>query len=299
MFANIFGKYLVDKGVISNEQLQIVKEEQAKTRVKLGLIAVSEKMITEKQADEINRKQAVMDKRFGDIAVEIGYLTNEQVSRLLSLQGNPYMLFVQTITDKQIIDLATCEKALSDMKAEKGYSIDDIEAIKSGDIDRIVPIFLQDVLSNDAKDLIMLAVRTLNRLITTDICIIGCENSKKYSAKDAGVAYQTMSGDLPCATLLGGSNEGKLVIANTFAGEEFEQVDLDALDSIGEFINIVNGLFATSLSEKNIHVELMPPTYGEFRNEIDTQNAGDVYILNLLLQNKNVALAVTVGDMFC
>lgn len=60
-----------------------------KGEVKLGLIAVSEKLLTQEQADKINRKQALEDKRFGDIAVEMGYLTESQVSRLLQLQGNP------------------------------------------------------------------------------------------------------------------------------------------------------------------------------------------------------------------
>ena len=41
--------------------------------------------------------EAIMDKRFGDIAVEKGYLTSEQVSRLLGMQGNQYLSFVLRI----------------------------------------------------------------------------------------------------------------------------------------------------------------------------------------------------------
>ena len=59
---------------------------QEKIRVKLGLIAVSEGMLTLDQADAINRMQQVMDKRFGDIAVEKGYLTEAQVNSLLKMQ---------------------------------------------------------------------------------------------------------------------------------------------------------------------------------------------------------------------
>ena len=77
-----WGKYLVDKKVLTDVQLREVLSEQAQARVKLGTIAVAEKLLTEKQAEEINHLQTQMDKRFGDIAIEQGYLTGAQ-------QGTP------------------------------------------------------------------------------------------------------------------------------------------------------------------------------------------------------------------
>lgn len=70
MFDQIFGNYLVHAGRISKEQLTEVIEYEKTVRVKLGLIAVAEKLMTKAQSDEVNKLQAIMDKRFGDIAVE-------------------------------------------------------------------------------------------------------------------------------------------------------------------------------------------------------------------------------------
>ena len=86
MINRLFGNYLVEAGKITQAQLDEVIETQKKVRVKLGLIAVAEKLMTPEQADEVNHLQAIMDKRYGDIAVEKGYLTDEQVGRLLGLQ---------------------------------------------------------------------------------------------------------------------------------------------------------------------------------------------------------------------
>ena len=72
MFGHFFGNYLVKNGVITEEQLQEVLEIQKTSRVKMGLIAVSEKMLTARQTYEINMLQVTLDKRFGDIAVEKG-----------------------------------------------------------------------------------------------------------------------------------------------------------------------------------------------------------------------------------
>ena len=106
----LFGNYLKRIGKLDSDQLAKVYEEQKKVRVKLGLIAVSEKLMTLEQADEVNRLQSMLDKRFGDIAVEKGYLTNEQVGRLLGMQGNLYLSFVQEITNENLMTIEEIER---------------------------------------------------------------------------------------------------------------------------------------------------------------------------------------------
>lgn len=59
MFDQIFGNYLVKTGRITKEQLSDVIESESKVRVKLGLIAVAEKLMTTEQADEVNNLQAI------------------------------------------------------------------------------------------------------------------------------------------------------------------------------------------------------------------------------------------------
>ena len=72
MVEYVLGNYLVEAGRITSEQLETVVNQLDKIRVKLGLIAVAEGMMTLEQADEVNRLQTVKDKRFGDKASEKG-----------------------------------------------------------------------------------------------------------------------------------------------------------------------------------------------------------------------------------
>ena len=97
MFGQLFGKYLVKEKIINEVALENILSEQDKIRVKLGMMAVADKMITQEQADEINKIQMEQDKRFGDIAIEKKYLTESQVKDLLHEQGNPYMQFLQVL----------------------------------------------------------------------------------------------------------------------------------------------------------------------------------------------------------
>ena len=99
MFSQLFGNYLVDRGAISREDYREVMEKQLDARVKLGTIAVAESLLTQEQAEMLNRLQLQFDRRFGDLAMERGLLTQEQVGQLLKKQGNPYLQFLQVLLE--------------------------------------------------------------------------------------------------------------------------------------------------------------------------------------------------------
>lgn len=287
MFINLFGKYLISKGVISEEQLQNLKREQTKTRVKLGLIAISEKLLTEKQAEEINRKQALMDKRFGDIAIEHGFLTLEQVSHLLDLQGDPFMQFCQIVTDKKYMTLAQIEEELKNYQTENQFSDETMKGIKSGDLDVIVPAFVTE---EKAKEAAGVAVRTLNRLISTDLWI-----GKAYMTKELvceRLASQNLEGDFTMTIGLAGAGDSLLPVADAYAGESFGTVDMDALDSVGEVVNIIDGLYATALSEQDKNVELMPPSYYDAEVEL---KGTEMCVVPLEIDQKPIMLVIACG----
>jgi len=287
MFTNLFGKFLVAKKIISDDDFFAIKMEENKTKVKLGLIAVSEKLITEKQADQVNRKQQVMDKRFGDIAIEMGILTSAQVDRLLALQGNPYMQFCQCATDKGILSLGEIEKALDSFKTENGFTATDMDDIKSGDIDRILPLYLPQLPDGPLIDLLSVIFRSMIRLVSSDISI-----SKGYLTSNyitGTYAKQNVIGDYQATTAFSGDDKGILAVAEGFAKEFFNEVGIDALDSVGEFINIADGLFATAKSREGMEINLEPPEYSSDSIEI---NGSSVYVVPVELNQQAVDLVI-------
>lgn len=258
MFNQIFGKYLVDSGRLTEEQLQDVIESEAEVRVKLGLIAVAEKLLTKEQADEINQLQTIMDKRFGDIAVMKGYLNEETVASLLKKQANVYMLFCQTLIDKEIMTLEEVDQALADYQTMEGFTHSDMDDLVSGDVDRTVRIFLPQDSALDAQ-LCGIMIRTVLRIINENAYV-----TKAFMVNELTVdnfAMQKLLGDHTIYVGFAGASDSLLNVAEPFANEEFERVDMDALDAVGEFINCVNGLFASDLSVKNINVDMAPPEY--------------------------------------
>ena len=127
MVSSIVGNYLLENGLITYEQLNDLMKEQRRTRVKLGLIAVAEGLLMPEEAERINNLQSVMDMRFGDIAVEKGYLTEWEVEGLLAKQGNAYLVFAQALENQQLMSIEQLEMYMMDFQREHQLTIADIE----------------------------------------------------------------------------------------------------------------------------------------------------------------------------
>jgi hypothetical protein len=265
-------------------------QQHHETRARLGLIAVTEKILTKKQSDEINEIQKKMDSRFGDIAIEKGYLLQEEVTYLLNLQGNSYLRFIQLFTEQNILTLNEIEALLEEYKNENQFTDLELDALKSGDIDRIIPIFV-NVDTPYSGECFSLAIRNLIRFIDSDVVLKKAYKVRNYPF--TSLASQQMKGDHNIFVGFAGNDTALLRIASSFAKEQFKTLDEDAYDSVCEFINCINGLFASKLSYENIQIDITPPCY--YTNKTLTTE-GDIYIVPILINGEQTDVVVVVND---
>lgn len=292
MFDRIFADYLLKSGKLSQEQLDLVFETQEKKRARLGVIAISEQLMTVEQAEEVNQLQAVCDKRFGDIAVEKGYLTDEQVSRLLSLQGNLYLSFVQSIVDNELLSMQEINEAQEQYQRENSFTLMDMENLKSCDIDRTTPIFLHGQ-PELLTALCGVMARTTVRLVDYHAYM-----KKPYIAKEVPIQYfsmQELFGDHNIITAITGPADAMKQAAIGFAGEQYISDEEDALDAICELINCVNGLFATDMSLRNIEVDMKAPYY-QAKEGILT--ADSLLCLPIIVSGKEITLITAIDTEY-
>ncbi len=258
MVEYILGNFLVETGKINREQLQQTLEKQDSVRVKLGLLAVAEGMMTLEQTNEVNHLQTVMDQRFGDIAVLKGYLTEEQITRLLQKQGDGYMTFIQTLVDCGFIDMGEVDGLVESFRKTKGYSSSEMDAIKSDQVERIIPLFVPEE-GKEFTEIITVAVRTLIRLTDRHVYVGKGEMVDSFPAE--GQVSQAMSGENGMIDCLSEGDGALFKLACKFGQEEFEKLDMDALDAAGEMLNCINGLYASAQSRAGSFLELAPPDY--------------------------------------
>lgn len=282
MFSQFFGNYLLNKGKMTKDQFTSCMEYMRANRVKLGLIAESEGLLTRKQADELNHLQMQSDKRFGDLAVEKGYLTDADISHLLQLQGNPYLIFVQALEENKIMNRDEITDLVSEFQKESGLTNTALESIKYGDFDRLLPAFVETD-KEEYLSFMALALRNIVRFVSSYIRIDKAEKVREYSAKY--IAYQKTTGAYEGFLGFASDDDAILTIADGYAGEYFEKPDEDALDSVCEFTNCINGLHATELSYKEISIDMLPP---EFLFDQTIKDNDGFYVLPLYITGKKV-----------
>lgn len=288
MVSNIIGNYLVENDIITLEQFRDLIREQRKVRVKLGLIAVAEGLMTQEEADKINRLQAVMDKRFGDIAIEKGYLTEGQVEALLKKQGNAYLIFAQTLENQDLMTIEQLEQYMIDFQRDHQLTYSDMEDLKSNDVDRILPLYIP-IEGEKYLNVIGTAIRTLIRCVDTDIYLEKAYLTKQCDADNG--AIQLVEGEHNVTCAMTGMGQALLPAASVFGKEEFPEVNMDALDAIGELLNCINGLHATALSQGGVSMELYPP---EFSDQISGIKSEEMLVIPLHIMGQKVYFAASI-----
>ena len=289
MFSQFFGNYLLENQKITAEQFASCIEYTKANRVKLGLIAEAEGMLTSSQANELNYLQMNSDKRFGDLAVEKGYLTESDVEDLLGRQGNPYLIFVQALQENNLLSLEEINNDLISFQEANHFSDEVMEAIKNADIDGLLPAFV-DAQDRRYLSLIGLTLRNIIRFVSSYLRIE--KGSFVSSITTRYLAYQRTTGDYEGFLGFCSDDDGILAIAEGYAKESFGTVDEDALDAAGEFTNCVNGLYAAELSYSNVHMDMMPP---ELLFDASIEEDGTFYLLPIYVEGKKSNLIVKLA----
>ena len=290
MFSQLFGKYLVEKGVMSQADYKDAVQKQLDVRVKLGTIAVADGLLTEEQAETINKLQKQFDKRFGDIAVEKGFLTDEQVSALLKKQGNPYMQFLEVLLDSGKVTISQMDTEFAAFQKDKGFSNEDMAALKKDDFEALVPIYAFSS-KPYVTELVSLMLRNINRFVSRDFYIGKLEHVKELSYKCLA-GQKTVGAHNICLALAGAEDTAAFVkVASAFAGETYTAVDEDTYDAVCEFINCNSGLFAAEQSKKNVELN-MEPVFA-YENQ---QVKGDVYALPIYIEDAELKLVIAVDS---
>ncbi|MBR6451626.1 MAG: chemotaxis protein CheX [Lachnospiraceae bacterium] len=289
MVANIVGAYLVEQNILTQEQLKDALYEMQKTRAKLGLIAVADGILSAEDADLINRKQALQDKRFGDIAVEMGLLDEMQVRKLLEKQGDGYMSFAQVLENMGLMNIEQLEQCLVDFRQENHFTNADIESLKTDDPDKILPLYMPHG-SEPYFEICGMCLRTLIRFV--DRQIYPGRGFYAETLRSDHAALQLAEGAPSMSAGISGTKDSLLPLASIFGKEDFKEMDDYALDAVAEFVNCVNGLYVSEKSREGMKFELMPP---EFSTGIEALSSERMLVLPVYIKNRPVDFVVALN----
>lgn len=258
MLNRLFGNYLVQKQRITQIQLDDLLPVPKELKAEVETIAVINKILAPATVQELLSKLDKSSERFGEVAIDAGYLTDDKLDTILTYQSNVFMKFIQSLLNKRLLTIEQINPFLNEFQQLGGYNDSQMSALIHDDLEQCIAIFVP-LKTMQLKELTLTLVQTIRRLIDRDVYL-----DKAYIARSLQLdkyASQTIIGDMHIKVYISAPDNGLLAIANHFTGDTYETVNEDALDNVGEFINCVNGLFATNLSYSDIEIDMNSPEY--------------------------------------
>ena len=109
----MFGRHLVERGVVSRDTVNAAVLRQAKLRPPLGEIALLEDILTDEEVADVLEMQQSDSRPFGELAVEAGFLSLADLGVLLEAQSRGVPRLGEILVNMGAIDRRTLEHELA------------------------------------------------------------------------------------------------------------------------------------------------------------------------------------------
>jgi CheY-specific phosphatase CheX len=265
MTRKFFGQFLMELKEVQAEQVREAVTLMGNTNPVIGELAVSAKILSERDANRINREQRRTDRKFGDLAVAMGLLTPDQVQNLVREQKAQRLSIGQALCQLGHLESDRLDRLLEQFKLDQASQVANryLELPEELDDSQFIDCTLD------------LFPKLTQRIARIQLFAQSCE---KWSGQEllSQIATISIHGDENCHLTLSCDRDFASQIHAGFMGgfshhkseddpEEISSTLLD--DCIGEFLNILAGTAMAELEKQSIAVCLDPPVFGRSPTE--------------------------------
>jgi CheY-specific phosphatase CheX len=247
-----FGEFLIERWVITREQLLEALELQEYRNLKFGNLAVRKGYLTEDQVRAINEYQRKEDMRFGDIAIMLGVLSPDQVQEIITYQKNNYLYVGEALLELGHVTEDVMDRELTIFREEQTpYGLDDV-TVPGGMLGEEVVQISVDLTSKMFLRMIGMGLKIGLGQYNID----GHKDALEYNIS----VSMPMHGKVPVDYILSLSSDVATLIASNLLGEDATVEGLDVIeDSVKEFCNVVCGNVVAKLAKRGIKMSLGLP----------------------------------------
>ena len=261
MYTQFLGNYLLQKGIVSQEQLFNAMARLSQTHIKLGTIAIHEGLMTANEVDECLYIQTREDKRFGEIAIERGYLEEPQVSELLNKQTPEFLLLGQNLVEDGVFSYEELERIMFDYKNENELYDLSLDVENQDVIENIISKFfvMAEIPPNELNIMYLeLMFNSLIRFIGEDFTPLSPMVLEEFPVT-FGVSQKILT-EHEIETHVDCDRETAIAFASRYAKEDFMEFNEYIAASMEDFLNLHNGLYIVNVSNLlSKDISLTPP----------------------------------------
>ena len=233
--------------------------------------------MTPSQVEEVHKRRERVDKRFGELAIEKGYINEQQLEEMLATQKQGHLRLGQALIDRGHLTIDQLQDALDSYKKEYGMSTRQFNVVRKDDSEEIEQIFQsygEALLGKMYSDYVTLLMKNLIRFVddypTVEI------NQLKSDVTARWFTSQEIFGKININTAITCDTDVFVTFAARFAQEEITEPDELAQASVGEFLNLHNGIFLVNMSNNGVELEMHPQQVEE---NYTFTNPGKAYII--------------------
>ncbi|BBM83184.1 response regulator [Candidatus Uabimicrobium amorphum] len=285
-----FGQYLLQKGIISQDQLLHCLEVQNSVNRKIGEIAVEEGLMLPEQVDKILKVQKRINKYFGQLTMQMGILKSRQLQQLLKVQQTHYI---------NLEDIMAREKIILKEKLEA--ELEQFRSLDQGDQGVYGLQWIKENFENGAVFEVFTeqTLKLLMRLTEFFVLEGDCSFDNEKIRSNGIVVELSFSGDFNWMYILNISNEVAIAIADAMVELEDDISQDVLLEVAGEFVNIVCGNAISKLDNNNIKFDMKPPKIKKVDEEHITLPKGrEALIIPILVPEGQVDLVIVGKNIF-
>lgn len=245
-----FGQFLLQQGLVSEDELTRCALLQGRSNLLLGELAIQLGLLTIQQTAAINQRQALEDKRFGDIAVEIGLLSTDQIELLLQQQKQEHKFLGEILVAEGVISVEQLQQQLDLHRLEREATLSDFHSFIS---------------EHPLEGAIAASISLVQKLFLRSLksqCHFGCQQEVDELEPSLNCASITLHSIPPLSVAISCSDEVLRRLSANFMGLAEADCSRDLyLDAQGEIVNILAGYMlgdcATGLQGEGLGVPVI------------------------------------------
>ncbi len=263
MFSQLFLDFLYVQGFLTKQQVRDVTERKKAVKVPIGVLIVDAGFMTLKQVETVLRIQATHDLRFGEIAIKNGFITAEQFAEVLKTQPKEHVYLSQVLTEWGIMDFDAVLEQIVAFQTAYALDNDQMARLIDNDVEEFV-VSIARVGEENAlfKEFAVQFLKVVTRFVDRNVLVRPAYQTREIEYKY--LAHQACAGSNALYCCFAPDPGGMLTFARLYSKQPVMDIDELAKDSICEFLNCVDGLFVTHLSDEGItEYDIEPPVFQE------------------------------------
>ena len=215
------------------------------------------------QVDKTTGEIHHQDNRFGELAIQLGYLTEAQVEELLKQQTPAFLSLGQVLLDEGVLTNTDFEQIIQDYRSKNGMEDEESLIERRKNIQQLFENFFSSTdaaLSEKGHMFIELLFNDFIRFIGSDYTPLSVEEVTEASI--ACCVKQEIHGDYAINTYISMDLDTAIAFATRYVHEQFHSYDEYVQASLEDFLNLQNGLFIVNVSNtSNTELTLGAPEH--------------------------------------